>query len=198
MLRSSLLLAVTILFLFTGTRARGEAPATDLVLEITTTLGVEKTVTVAAMSVDRRNNELRQKVILQHGGRKDLAIDLGGGAFLFVPWGVVKEVQLDKKKQIVTLADGIKLSGTLITDVTNKDDDRVYCLGSCSTIIVKKAPLHEAVKVGARKTWSVKVNDLETMLDGHTQNSSTMSAPHASPIFFRLAIGLDSESARKW
>src|ERR1019366_9222892 len=131
------------------------ANADDLVLDLTTKLGVEKTVTVASVDVvdkDQAHGSARMTrripERLHATEKKFLTLSPSPsrachpGMLIAIPWQSIKEIGGEKGRNTVTCKDGAKFTGTILTEVTSTDGLK-YPLASCSKMTVKKVTMIE-------------------------------------------------------
>jgi hypothetical protein len=128
--------------------------ADDLVLELTTKLGVEKTVTVAKVDTgeqgDATANRLRSSLPTQlfKSDKQYLALSptpvpklknaiTHPAMLVAIPWPVIKEIGSKNGISTVTCVDGSQFTGTILTEVTNAGGEK-YHLRDCTNVAVKK------------------------------------------------------------
>ena len=121
--------------------------ADELVLELTTKLGVEKTVEVASVNAGDMTGPASGIVNwiperLKAADKKYLALrpsssDRHPNMLIAIPWQSIKEIDAKNERHTVICIDGVKFTGTILTEVTTTDGKK-YPLESCNKVTVKK------------------------------------------------------------
>lgn len=154
-------LAAAVALLFAST-----IHADDLVLELTTKLGVEKTVTVASVQPQPAGTLEGFDFVrvfperLLANDKKYLAmtpslVEWRHDKLVAIPWENIKELSADRATSMVTCVDGSKFTGIILTEVTSTDDLK-YHLASIKKMTVKtvtKSEQNENGGAGAKCTF---------------------------------------------
>lgn len=129
----------------------------SLVLDVTTKLGVEKTISVAKIEAGGRHrlgfgipNLLPERVRKSAEQFLVLTSSIDNDPFAtrskmiaVIPWQSIKEFSFERGMHTVTTLSGAKFKGIILTRVATRDD-KSYPLADCTKIAVKKATKFEA------------------------------------------------------
>jgi hypothetical protein len=136
-------IASCLVLLWTG----GALQADELFLKITTKLGAEAEADVASVTTPKAP-------LFWFGGHglaaslsgdgsfplaeSKLALRLAEDMYLLFPWVVIQSVDVQDKLQVVTLKNGQKYLGTVVTEVRTREG-KTYTLSAAASIAVTKA-----------------------------------------------------------
>ncbi|MCC6419581.1 MAG: hypothetical protein IT429_15210, partial [Gemmataceae bacterium] len=131
-----------------------------LTLQITPKLGLKATVRVDSASSYHRlafaESQGRAAFPEREHGLK-LLLDQGSGVYLVIPFGLVQHIASQKKEHLVTLADGSRHPGKVLT-VVSSDDKRTFDLASAQSVVVLQGPAPKRTEV-RRATVALTVRE---------------------------------------
>jgi len=154
--------ATTVALLF-GAKLRAD----DLVLELITKLGVEKTVFVESVETGPSSSLQRylpkrllrnekKYVMLSHTPVREFDPPL----IMAIPWENIKEITGERATSTVLCVDGVKFTGSILTEVKTRDGLK-YPLASCKKVTVKTVTKSERrADAGPVAKCTVRFNNL--------------------------------------
>jgi len=144
----------------------------ELVLQITTKLGAQVQVKIHKSGSSSNLPESLYEMLDDLDGSEyqphesKIVLDQGSGLFVLIPWQIFKSSVTNESLQTVTLKDGTKYSGKLLTTVVSKSDaglEKTYDLASLNKIdLVSVKPLSEEKNKDTDKSgqnWVLRINN---------------------------------------